>query len=446
MDFLKFLTMLSPIEPESLLTPQNGWMLLVTVCIGGLVGLVRQWRGGNHTTAGMRTFALWAVLGFISVQMERLGFSHFVLASLLILGLSTVAYLIRGGKERQREKTMLQATFGLTTAASALMVFCAGALMGIGLEKYAVMLAIVLAVTLGMRTWTDKWSSSLTGTDIRAGLQFACLTGVLLPLVPNQTLWGVFNPYTTWLMVVLISGVNFVGYIAMRWLGARAGAAVTGLIGGLASSTAVTLAFSRRSETEQDNGGAFALAILLAQLSMALRLVVISLLLNFKFTISTLWMWGILLGVCISVCGLIALRHGKLAEGKVPAVKNPLDLPNAVKFALLYAVVVFLVEKSGNGLGTGFVAVSFFSGIPDTAALVMSMANQATEITDANSLTFATAALGIMIGVFSNTLVKLGLVIGCGRGKFRKLAATGLGITALVNLAIVLVLVFRISE
>lgn len=438
--------MLTPITPESLMTPQNGWMLLVTVCIGGLVGLVRQWRGGNSTTAGMRTFALWAVLGFISVQMERLGFSHFVLASLSVLGLSTVAYLIRGGKERQREKTMLQATFGLTTAASALMVFCAGALMGIGLEKYAVMLAIVLAATLGMRAWTDKWSSSLTGTDIRAGLQFACLTGVLLPLVPNQTLWGIFNPYTTWLMVVLISGVNFIGYIAMRWLGARAGAAVTGFIGGLASSTAVTLSFSRRSETEHENGGAFAMAILLAQLSMALRLVVITFLLNFKFAVSTLWMWGVLLGVCVLACGLIALRHGKLAEGKVPAVKNPLDLPNAVKFALLYALVVFLIEKSGNGLGTGFVAVSFFSGIPDTAALVMSMANQATEIADSGALGFEIAALGIMIGVFSNTLVKLGLTLCFGRGTFRKLASTGLGITALANLVIAVLLACQIAR
>lgn len=435
--------MLPPLEPENLLSPQNGWMLLVTVCIGGLVGLVRQWRGGNTTTAGMRTFALWSMLGFIAVQMERLGFEYFVLASLLVLGLSTIAYLIRGGKERKRENANYQATFGLTTAASALMVFCTGALMGMGLEKYAVMLAIVLAITLGSRAWTDKWSSSLTGTDIRAGLQFACLTGVLLPLVPNQTLWGIFNPYTTWLMVVLISGVNFVGYIAMRWLGARAGAAVTGFIGGLASSTAVTLAFSRRSETEHENGGAFAMAILLAQLSMALRLVIISFVLNYTFAVSTLWMWGILLGVCVAVCGLLALRHGKLAEGQVPTVKNPLDITTAIKFALLYAAVVFLIEKTGNGLGSGFLAISFFSGIPDTAALVMSMANQASDLPDSGTLSYTLAALGIMVGVFSNTLVKLGLSVIFGRGQFRVLAATGLGITALANLAIALVLAFQ---
>jgi uncharacterized membrane protein (DUF4010 family) len=247
-------------------------------------------------------------------------------------------------------------------------------------------------------------------------------------------------------MVVLISGVNFVGYIAMRWLGARAGAAVTGFIGGLASSTAVTLAFSRRSETEHENGGAFAMAILLAQLSMALRLVVLCFLLNFTFAVSTLWMWGILLGVCVLACGLIALRHGKHAEGKVPAVKNPLDLPNAIKFALLYALVVFLIERSGNDLGTGFIAVSFLSGIPDTAALVMSMANQATELAGPEVLSFTTAAFGIMLGVLSNTLVKLGLTLAFGRGKFRTLAASGLGITALANIAIAVALAVSISR
>lgn len=341
--------MLTPLDPENLLTPQNGCMLLVSICLGGLVGLVRQWRGGNNTTAGMRTFALWAVLGFIAVQMERLGFSYFVLASLFILGLSTVAFLLRGGKTRVREDEKYHATFGLTTAASALMIFCVGALMGIELEKYAVMLAIVLAVMLGSRAWTDKWSSSLTGTDIRAGMQFACLTGVILPLVPDQTLWEIFNPYSTWLMVVLISGVNFVGYIAMRWLGARAGAAVTGIIGGLASSTAVTLSFSKRSANEPENGGAFALAILLAQLSMAARLIILMFLLNFSFAISTIGLWGILLGTCVGVCLLIALRHGKLAEGKVPAVKNPLGLGTAIKFGLLYAAVIFLIEQTGGG-------------------------------------------------------------------------------------------------
>ncbi|MCD8283209.1 MAG: MgtC/SapB family protein [Opitutae bacterium] len=444
------------VDPSSLMSPENGWLLLATVCIGGLVGLVRQWHGGEKTTAGMRTFSIWALLGFISAQMESIGFAHFTLAILILLGMSVAVLLAQGGKIRIRADVKTRARFGLTTAGAALVIFCVGALMGIGQEKYAIMLAIVLAAALSLNAWTDKLASSLTGTDVRAGLQFAFLTGILLPLVPNQQVWGIFNPHAIWLMVVLISGVNFVGYIAMRWLGAHAGAALTGLIGGLASSTAVTLSFSKRSRDEPENGGVFAMAILLAQFSMALRLVVLICVLNFAFAIASAPLWGILLGVCALACGALALSHGKLAEGAVPEVKNPLDLRMALKFGALYAIVVFFIERSGNAAGTSFVLVSFLSGIPDTAAVVMSMANQAAEtVGDAltadgsifagaeASLTFRLAALGAMIGVFSNTLVKLGIAVFLGRGSFRKYAVLGLGCTSLANLAIIVWLFAR---
>ena len=195
--------MVAPILPEELPIAEIGWMLLATACLGGLVGIVRQRRG--TTTAGMRTFALWAVLGFVAIQFERLGIRHFVIATFCLLGLFSAAFLIRGKKRvRESDQSSYEASFGLTTAAASLAMFSVGILMGLKMAQYAVMLAIVIAVTLSSRNWTDKWSASITGTDIRAGLQFACLTGILLPLVPDQTLWGILNPYSTWLMVVLI--------------------------------------------------------------------------------------------------------------------------------------------------------------------------------------------------------------------------------------------------
>ncbi len=444
------------VDPESLMSPENGLLLLATVCIGGLVGLVRQWNGGERTTAGMRTFSIWAMLGFVAAQMECIGFKFFTLTILVLLGISVAVLLWRGGKIRVREETTVQARFGLTTGGAALVIFCVGALMGVGQEKYAIMIAVVLAAALALNAWTDRFASSLTGTDVRAGLQFAFLTGILLPLVPNQQIWGLFNLYTIWLMVVLISGVNFIGYIAMRWLGARAGAALTGVIGGLASSTAVTLSFSKRSREEPEDGGAFALAILLAQFSMALRLVILVCVLNITFAAATAHLWAILLGVCAAVCGVLALSHGSAVQGAVPEIKNPLDLRTALKFGALYAVVVFLIERTGNDAGASFAVVSFLSGIPDTAAIVMSMANQATEVvTEAattdnmsliateTSLSFRLAALGAMIGVFSNTLVKLGIALVLGRGIFRKYALLGLGCTLAANLGVIVWLFFH---
>lgn len=424
--------MLPPMTLEDLPTAQSGWMLLATACLGGLVGLVRQWRG--TTTAGMRTFALWSVLGFISIQFERIGIRHFVVVTLCLLGISSAAFLIRGKKRvRESDNSSYEASFGLTTAAASLAMFSVGILMGLEQAQYAVMLAIVLAVTLSSRSWTDKWSASLTGTDIRAGLQFACLTGILLPLVPDRTLWGVINPYSTWLMVVLITGVNFIGYISIRWLGARAGAAITGLIGGLASSTAVTLSFSRRSVVEPEDGGSFAVAIMLAQLSMLVRLVALMLVLSAALGKFMLMPWCVLTAAGLAACGIVALRHGKKAEGSVPEIKNPLDLASAVKFGLLYAAVVFLIEKTGTAAGTGFFAVSFLSGIPDTAAVVMSLSNQA----EAAQLAFLPATLGVLVGVLSNTVVKLGIALTVGRGAFRKYVGLGFGAMLAANVALI---------
>lgn len=423
--------MLAPITSEQLLDSQTGWMLLATACLGGLVGLVRQWRG--TTTAGMRTFALWAVLGFVSIQFERVGIDHFVIATLALLGISSAAFLIRGKRRVREDNSSYEASFGLTTAASSLAMFSVGILMGMGQRQYAVMLAIVIAVTLSSRAWTDKWSSSLTETDIRAGLQFACLTGILLPLVPDRTLWGIVNPYTTWLMVVLITGVNFVGYISIRWLGARAGAAITGVIGGLASSTAVTLSFSRRSIVEPEDGGSFAIAIMLAQLSMLIRLVVLMFVLSVALGKFMAFPWLVLVAAGLAACGIVALRHGKRSEGSVPEIKNPLDLVSALKFGVLYAAVVFLIEETGTAAGTGFFAVSFLSGIPDTAAVVMSLSNQAATA----QLALPLATLGVLVGVLSNTIVKLAISLVVGRGIFRKYVSVGFGSMILANLALI---------
>ncbi len=424
--------MLTPISTDELLIEHSGWMLLATACLGGLVGLVRQWRG--TTTAGMRTFALWAVLGFIAIQFERLGIRHFTISTLCLLGISSAAFLVRGKKRtRESDNSTYEASFGLTTAAASLAMFSVGILMGLDRAQYAVMLAIVIAVTLSSRNLTDKWSAAITATDIRAGLQFACLTGILLPLVPDRTLWGIINPYTTWLMVVLITGVNFVGYIAIRWLGARAGAAITGLIGGLASSTAVTLSFSRRSVSEPENGGAFAVAIMLAQLSMLLRLAVLMCVLCLALGQFMIAPWCVLILTGLGACGFVALRHGRNAEGSVPEIKNPLDLGSAIKFGLLYAAVVFLIEKTGESAGTGFFAVSFLSGIPDTAAVVMSLSNQA----QAGQTAFPLAALGVLTGVLANTIVKFGIALFVGRGAFRKYVSTGFGAMLIANAALI---------
>ncbi len=135
------------------------------------------------------------------------------------------------------------------------------------------MLAAITMLVLGLKETSHDWTQRFTKEDIRSTLQFVALTGVVLPLVPNRSFgpFDAFNPYALWLMVVLISGLGFVGYLLVRILGARSGVALAGVVGGLASSTATTLAFSRESKAYPQFSAGFALAIVLACTIMLAR-------------------------------------------------------------------------------------------------------------------------------------------------------------------------------
>jgi uncharacterized membrane protein (DUF4010 family) len=407
--------MFDPLTPESLITPANVGALLASTCIGGLVGLVRQWNEGDRAVAGVRTFALWSTFGFVMAQMERAGVPWMTLA-----GLAVTTALIAAFSFRKEAASII----GLTTMTAAVMTYAAGTLLGYGLARYAIGLAIIIAGLIGVRRITATWSGRLTETDVRAGLQFAFLTGVILPLVPDEKLWGVFNPYDTWRMVMLVAGVNLTGYAAMRFLGERAGAALTGLVGGLASSTAVTLAFSRRSREQPEHGAAYAQAVLLACSVMVPRVLVVLFALRPELGAALLFPAGVVFIATAATPAWLRFRDLDRAEGAVPPVENPLRLAQSVKFALLYSLIVFLLDASRDFAGAaGLHAVSFVAGLTDMDAITLSLANR----TGAGEITVASAALAILIALGANTLLKLGLALAMGTGRFRRLVAIGLG-------------------
>lgn len=422
--------MLSPVSPELLLTPKNGWALLAAASLGGLVGLVRQWNErdrpgaapGSRAVAGARTFALWSTFGFVAAQIERMGVDW-----MLLSGLATLAALLTASAF----KSTGESAAGLTTMTSGLLTYIAGALLGAGLTRYAVWLAIILAGIIGVRRLTAEWSGRLNETDVRAGLQFAFLTGIILPLVPDEKLWGVFNPYDTWRMVMLVAGVNLAGYATMRFLGERAGTALTGLVGGIGSSTAVTLAFARRSRENPEMGATYAQGVLLACAVMVPRVLFILSAMNPELA-AALLPGGAL--VCLATAAVPAamwMREREPAVGEVPVVGNPLRLVQSAKFALLYALVVFLLDASRDFAGaTGLYALSFISGLPDMDAITLSLSNR----TSAGELAANTAALAVLVAIAANTLVKLALALALGSGRFRRIVAAGLALPLLVIL------------
>lgn len=406
-----------PVEDiASLITPENGWVLLATACAGGFVGLVKQWREGESSVAGMRTFSLWAVLGYVSVHMNQL-VPGILLASFGLMGAGVVVFSLNKKAEEH---------LGLTTLAAALLMFLLGVLMGFGQREYALTIGILVAATIGLRSVTHRWSKLLTETDVKAALQFAFLTGVILPLVPNKVVWGAFNPYDTWRMVMLISGVNLLGYVAMRLLGARAGLPITGIVGGLASSTAVTISFSRRSKFDAPNAVACAQAILLASQSMFARVWLVI------FALSPEFAWKLFPAfLLVTLTGLIVpawlIRHiPRRNETEVPAVKNPLSLGMAVKFGLLYAVLVFLIEQTKEAAHSmAFLGISFLSGTLTMDAISVSLANSIAE--DGSGILLAAA--GVLVAMASNTIVKAGVALCLGNAVLCKWVAVGSVVT-----------------
>ncbi len=403
--------------------------LLVSCSLGALLGLERQWdrqREDPHgdPLVGVRTFTLWAALGTLCSFFSAAGHPVFFVAGFLALALFLSVFLLgRGGREDG---------FGFTTATVAMLTYLLGGLVWSGHTRIAVVLAVSMILLLAAKERLHRLSLHFSANDVRLALQFAAVTGVVLPLVPDRALgpYDSLNPFTIWLMVVLVSGLGFLGYVAMRLFGTGSGLALTGLLGGVASSTATTLAMSRQSRAEPATGPACALAVILACTVMLGRLAVLVGALN----PGLLWRLtpGLLLtaapGLLASALLLHSLRKsGTAAPGAgATTVRNPLSLPVALQFAALYAVIVLAVRWAGDRFGdTGIAWVSFFSGLTDLDAIALSLA----QMSSGGSLGEAAAAQAILLAAAANSLLKGGLAAGLGSNELRRPVLLGMGAT-----------------
>ena len=402
-------------------------MMVISGCLGALIGLIRQWSeqssspAGTDDFGGVRTYTLWALVGSVSAYASR---EHTPLALpvvIAVLGVLQVFFRANG-----------QPT-GNTRFASFLVTLLVGALLAWEQRQAAVLLAAVTMVIVGVKQPLHEWTRHFTPQDIRGTLQFVAITGVILPLVPNKTFgpYDGFNPYSTWLMVILISGLGFTGYIAMRLLGARAGILLTSVLGGLASSTASTLAFSRRSREEPELSVHYAFAVVTACTVMLPRVVLAVAVISPDLAWTLLPAFGAMAAPAIGYGLWWWLSRRTRQESLVmPVLSNPLSLTTAVKFALLYAAVAYLV-KVGTTLdwSAGLLPLSFVSGLTDMDAISLSMANSAREA----RILLAPASQAVVLGAVANSIMKAALAIGLGSPRLRWHVGAVLLLTAVVG-------------
>jgi uncharacterized membrane protein (DUF4010 family) len=392
--------------------PDIAFRFAVAIGLGMLLGMERERMKTDENGLGVRTFSLIALAGAMAGYLDdSLGMSGFALVLFVAVALLIVSlYLV----------TSRNGDTGITTEFSALLCFTLGLLCARGQEQFAAWIGVAMALLLALRDWLHQLAHRIEAADVEATLKFAIVTLLVLPLVPDQ-FYGpeplnVLNPYKIWLMVVLISGLNFASYILVKTVGKDHGIGIAGLLGGLVSSTATTLGFSQRSRQHGEDASALALGIVLAWTVMYFRVIIMSWLVN-----SALGMrLAVSLGL-ISVCSLGACywlwRERRPERGHVEAGSNPFDLDQAIKFGLLFGVVVFLAKAAQVYLGdTGLYLAAGIAGLTDVDAITLAMA----DLTRAEQGNLDIATRAIVIAVLANTLVKSGMAASLGSASLRR--------------------------
>jgi uncharacterized membrane protein (DUF4010 family) len=406
------------------------------LAIGFLIGLQREYAyggPGREIFAGERTLALMGLVGCTAAMAADVLASPWPFVGILILigALIVVAHFVSAWR----------GAVGLTTEVAALVTILAGALCYWDYLALAAAIAVVTTVLLSIKLEMDTFVQRITREDVYATLKFAVITAIVLPVLPNQTYgsppWDVLNPYKIWLMVVFISGISFLGYVLVKVVGPRQGIGLTGLLGGLVSSTAVTLSFSERSQKETELAKPFALAITVAWTVMFSRVVVEVAVLNVAL-LRVFWMpMAASAAAGLAYCAYLYLAQRTDEEGEV-SFSNPFELGPAIKFGLIYGVILLVSKAAQMYLGnTGIYLSSIVAGLTDVDAITLSMAELSRT---AGGVDLSTAARAIVLAAMSNTVVKGGIVLSGGSPALRKavlpglilMLATGIGVAFLI--------------
>jgi uncharacterized membrane protein (DUF4010 family) len=397
----------------------------VAALAGLAVGIEREWSG--HASgpearfAGARTFLLLGTLGGIAGWL--------VAGNLLILG----AVLLAGAMALTVAAYVAAARPGGpavdgTTEVAALTVLALGTVAGLGFPLVTSASAAIMVLALIEKTRIHQFIRRIGQREISAALQFAVLALVILPLLPA----GPYGPYDSirpralWTVVLLFSGLNFLGYLARSAVGATHGLGLTGLFGGLISSTAVTWSFSRQSRREPALSQGLARGVLAACTVLLLRVPVLTTILHAPVTgaLGRYLIPPLVVGAAFVV---LAVMHPAPDPERVEEPHSPLRLWSSLKMAVAFQIVLTAIPYVQHLWGTpGVLTSAALLGLTDMDALTLSMCRLATNGGDA-----ALAAEAIAVGMLSNTLLKLGLALALGSTPFRRWVVPGLAGLAL---------------
>lgn len=387
--------------------------LAVALACGLIVGFERGWRGDAPSAArdagtlagtgdrpaGIRTFALTGLLGGLLAVAEPATGGLFLPAVTLVLGALLVAgYMVEIGRVGDA---------GLTTEIALLLTFVLGVIAGRGQLLPAVAVAVTTATLLGFKDAIHSSLGRLQQKEVKATLQLALAAAVILPLLPDKAMgpWDSLNPRLLGWLILLIAGIGFVGYFAVRLLGARAGLLLTALFGGLTSSTAVSISFARLGRQSPEHAAMLGAGIALACASMGPRVLIEVAAVNSRLLPPLMPGMIILTALPLAAAAFIAWRQPGQSADRPEAkldLQNPLALRQALLIGLALAAVFVLSRGAQAWLGDrGVYAMAMISGIADVDAVTLAIAEQAK-----GTLAEDVAARAILIAALVNTGMK----------------------------------------
>lgn len=390
--------------------------LLYALGIGVLIGVERSLlpdssKEDKDTFMGIRTYSILSLGGFSAALLGK----DYPLAAMILIAGYVVLIVVLYLHSMQKDP-------GITTEIAAIACCGLGALCFFT-PHIAGVIALIITILLSLKRFTNKITSNLHRVELTDTLKFLAIILIILPLLPNRALdpFGAFNPYKVTFLVILISGISFVGYFLTKFLGAARGLGLTGVLGGLTSSTAVTAAMGAQAKRSPGLTSACGFATIIANATMFVRVLVVVALLDRVLIFKLLWPLGTMTLVVLAAAAVLWLNQNKSTPRKNDSntqelnLKNPFSLGPALKFSLFFVAILLVAKVAKIYFGDkGLYLTALVSGLADVDAITLTVAEQTKNL----SLTHETGAIGITIAVVSNSIVKSGIAIYTGGIRF----------------------------
>jgi len=398
---------------------------VIALALGFVVGLQRENASNpEHSSflGGVRTFPVVSLLGCLFAYLGSLMGS----VAPFSVGFAVVGLVLAAGQLASAKEGRV----GMTTGMALLLIYAVGGVCWHGQLILATAIAVMLTILLTMKVELHAFAHKLTQNDMLASLKFAVISAIILPLLPDQSYgpaaFQIFNPFKIWMLVVFISAISFLGYVLVKLVGANRGIGLTGLLGGLASSTALTISFTNRSRENEALSSTLATGIVVAWTVMYMRVLAI------VYVISPQLGSAMVLPMLVPVvpglvwCIWLWRRDINLKQQLAPNFSNPFELIPAIKFVGILVLVLLASKGARLEFGnSGLLVSSFVAGLADVDAIAISVCQMASQ---ENSQFVHTATMAVVLAGIANTLTKGMIAMTLGAPAMRRAIGPAMGL------------------